>query len=111
MKGPSPEDKESMKGFPQVGYLKNYISSENIIVGDYTYYDDPEGLDRFESNVLYHFPFIGDKLLIGKFFAIAKDVVVAIVVALTGLLLGGGTTATISLGWCSRGRAAGCKKD
>ncbi|MFD2112721.1 chloramphenicol acetyltransferase, partial [Thiorhodococcus fuscus] len=63
-----------MKGFPQVGYLKNFISSENIVVGDYTYYDDPEGPARFESNVLYHFPFIGDKLLIGKFCAIAKDV-------------------------------------
>lgn len=74
MKGPSPEDKEPMKGFPQVGYLKNFITSENIIVGDYTYYDDPEGPDRFESNVLYHFPFIGDKLIIGKFCAIAKDV-------------------------------------
>lgn len=74
MKGPSPEDKEPMKGFPQVGFLKNYISSENIIVGDYTYYDDPEGPVRFEDNVLYHFPFIGDKLLIGKFCAIAKDV-------------------------------------
>lgn len=63
-----------MQGFPQVGYLKNFISSENIIVGDYTYYDDPEGPERFESNVLYHFPFIGDKLIIGKFCAIAKDV-------------------------------------
>ncbi|REL33013.1 Vat family streptogramin A O-acetyltransferase [Rhodohalobacter sp. SW132] len=74
MKGPNPNDKEPMKGFPQVGYLKNYISSENIIVGDYTYYDDPEGPERFEKNVLYHFPFIGDKLIIGKFCAIAKDV-------------------------------------
>lgn len=74
MKGPSPDDKEPMKGFPQVGYLKNFISSENIIIGDYTYYDDPEGPERFESNVLYHFPFIGDKLVIGKFCAIAKDV-------------------------------------
>ncbi len=74
MKGPNPEEKEPMKGVPQVGYLKNYISCPNIIVGDYTYYDDPEGPERFESNVLYHFPFIGDKLKIGKFCAIAKDV-------------------------------------
>ncbi len=74
MNGPDPADKEPMKGFPQVGYLKNYITSENIIVGDYTYYDDPEGPHRFESNVLYHFPFIGDKLMIGRFCAIAKDV-------------------------------------
>nr|WP_163830677.1 Vat family streptogramin A O-acetyltransferase [Spartinivicinus ruber] len=74
MKGPDPNDKEPMKGFPQVGYLKNYITSEQIIVGDYTYYDDPDGPERFEQNVLYHFPFIGDKLIIGKFCAIAKDV-------------------------------------
>lgn len=74
MHGPNPNDKAPMKGFPQVGYLKNYIRSDNIIVGDYTYYDDPEGPERFESNVLYHFPFIGDKLIIGKFCAIAKDV-------------------------------------
>lgn len=74
MKGPGPEDKEPMTGFPQVGYLKNFITSENIIVGDYTYYDDPQGPEHFEDNVLYHFPFIGDKLIIGKFCAIAKDV-------------------------------------
>ncbi len=74
MQGPNPNDKEPMKGFPQVGFLKNFISSPNILVGDYTYYDDPDGPDRFESNVLYHFPFIGDKLIIGKFCAIAKGV-------------------------------------
>jgi virginiamycin A acetyltransferase len=48
MKGPSPEDKSPMQGFPQVGFLKNFISSENIVVGDYTYYDDQEGPERFE---------------------------------------------------------------
>ncbi|MGI0118213.1 Vat family streptogramin A O-acetyltransferase [Zooshikella sp. RANM57] len=74
MVGPDPKDKEPMKGFPQVGFLKNFITRENIVVGDYTYYDDPEGPSRFENNVLYHFPFIGDKLIIGKFCAIAKDV-------------------------------------
>lgn len=74
MFGPNPNDKEPMKGFPQVGYLKNYIKGDNIIVGDYTYYDDPDGPENFESNVLYHFPFIGDKLIIGKFCAIAKGV-------------------------------------
>ena len=72
--GPNPNDKAPMKGFPQVGFLKNFITRENIIVGDYTYYDDPAGPERFESNVLYHFDFIGDKLNIGKFCAIAKDV-------------------------------------
>lgn len=74
MFGPNPNNKEPMTGYPQVGYLKNFIKSENIIVGDYTYYDDPDGPENFERNVLYHFPFIGDKLIIGKFCAIAKDV-------------------------------------
>ncbi|OPX56613.1 virginiamycin A acetyltransferase [Oceanospirillum multiglobuliferum] len=71
---PNPNNKEPMEGFPQIGYLKNYIKSPNIEVGDYTYYDDPDGPENFERNVLYHFPFIGDKLRIGKFCAIAKDV-------------------------------------
>jgi virginiamycin A acetyltransferase len=43
-------------------------------VGDYTYYDDFENPENFERNVLYHFDFIGDKLIIGKFCAIASDV-------------------------------------
>lgn len=74
MYGPDPGNKAPVLNFPQVGYLKNFITRENIIVGDYTYYDDPDGVERFERNVLYHFPFIGDKLVIGKFCAIAKDV-------------------------------------
>jgi len=63
-----------MEGFPQVCFIKNTITNPNIIVGDFTYYDDPEDSENFERNVLYHFPFIGDKLIIGKFFAIAKGV-------------------------------------
>ena len=43
-------------------------------MGDYTYYDDPDGPEHFEKNVLYHFDFIGDRLIIGKFCAIAKNV-------------------------------------
>lgn len=59
----------------RLGFLKNFIKNPNIIVGDYTYYDDPDGLDDFESkNILYHFDFIGDKLTIGKFCQIATGV-------------------------------------
>jgi virginiamycin A acetyltransferase len=61
-----------MAGFPQVCYIKNTVSNPNIVVGDYTYYDDPEDSEGFERNVLYHFDFIGDRLVIGKFCAIAK---------------------------------------
>jgi virginiamycin A acetyltransferase len=72
MNGPSPETKHPMAGFPQVCFIKNTVSNPNIVIGDYTYYDDPGDSENFERNVLYHFPFIGDKLIIGKFCAIAR---------------------------------------
>jgi virginiamycin A acetyltransferase len=72
MNGPDPANPHPMEGFPQVCYIKNTVNNPNIIVGDYTYYDDPEDAENFERNVLYHFPFIGDKLIIGKFCAIAR---------------------------------------
>jgi virginiamycin A acetyltransferase len=43
-------------------------------VGDYTYYDDFEDVANFEKNVKYHFDFVGDKLIIGKFCMIASGV-------------------------------------
>jgi virginiamycin A acetyltransferase len=72
MNGPDPANPHPMEGFPQVCYIKNTVNNPNIIVGDYTYYDDPADAENFERNVLYHFPFIGDKLIIGKFCAIAR---------------------------------------
>ncbi|MBC3952915.1 Vat family streptogramin A O-acetyltransferase [Pseudomonas folii] len=72
MNGPDPKNPHPMNGFPQVCFIKNTVSNPNIIVGDYTYYDDPEDSENFERNVLYHFPFIGDKLIIGKFCALAR---------------------------------------
>ncbi|WP_412917648.1 Vat family streptogramin A O-acetyltransferase [Halopseudomonas bauzanensis] len=72
VQGPDPDNKHPMPGFPQVCFIKNTISNPNILVGDYTYYDDPDDSEDFERNVLYHYPFIGDKLIIGKFCAIAR---------------------------------------
>jgi virginiamycin A acetyltransferase len=63
-----------MDGFPQVCFIRNTVRNPNIVVGDYSYYDDPEDSENFERNVLYHFPFIGDKLIIGKFCALARGV-------------------------------------
>ncbi|MFZ6680953.1 Vat family streptogramin A O-acetyltransferase [Undibacterium sp. Tian12W] len=74
MHGPDPKNPHPMQGFPQVCYIQNTVSNPNIIIGDYTYYDDPEDAENFERNVLYHFPFIGDKLIIGKFCALARGV-------------------------------------
>ena len=61
-----------MEGFPQICFIQNTVTNPNISIGDYTYYDDLEDSENFERNVLYHFPFIGDKLIIGKFCAIAQ---------------------------------------
>ena len=73
MYGPDPAILYPMRGFPQVVYLKNVVTRPNIEVGDYSYYDDPEGAERFEEhNVLYHFDFIGDRLIIGRFVAIGR---------------------------------------
>ena len=74
MYGANPNDKHPMKGFPQICFIKNTVTNPNIIIGDYTYYDDLEDSENFERNVLYHFPFIGDKLIIGKFCALATGV-------------------------------------
>lgn len=56
-------------------FLKNAITAPNILVGDYTYYDDAEDPTAFErKNVLFNWPEFGDKLIIGKFCAIASGV-------------------------------------
>lgn len=74
MNGPNPANKHPMEGFPRVCFIKNTVSNPNILIGDYTYYDDPEDSEDFERHVLYHFPFIGDRLIIGKFCALARGV-------------------------------------
>lgn len=72
--GPSPSTRHPIPGVTRTGFLKNFITRPNILVGDYTYYDDPLGPEQFESNVLYHFDFIGDRLVIGKYCSIAAGV-------------------------------------
>lgn len=70
--GPDPLSPYPFPEYPRIGFLKNFIRSALIEVGDYTYYDDPSGPANFErENVLYHYEFRGDKLVIGKFCAIA----------------------------------------
>lgn len=63
-----------LEHYNRLCFLKNIIVNPNIIVGDYTYYDDFESAENFEKNVKYHFDFIGDKLKIGRFCMIASDV-------------------------------------
>lgn len=56
-------------------FLKNVITAPNISVGDYTYYDHPTDPTAFErENVLFNWPEFGDRLIIGKFCALASGV-------------------------------------
>lgn len=60
----------------QTVYLKGVITNPNIIVGDYTMYNDfVSDPTQFEkNNVLYHYPINEDRLIIGKFCSIACGV-------------------------------------
>lgn len=57
----------------QTIYLNSVIKNPNIIVGDYTIYNDfvNDPVDFEKNNVLYHYPINNDKLVIGKFCSIA----------------------------------------
>lgn len=83
--GPLPSLRHPLRDAPRVGFLKNFITRPHIEVGDYTYYDDPKGPEQFEKNVLYHFDFIGDRLVIGRFCSIAAE---------TRFIMNGGNHAT-----------------
>jgi virginiamycin A acetyltransferase len=74
MNGPDKNIKFPLENIERLCFLKNIVKNPNIIVGDYTYYDDFENVENFEKNVKYHFDFVGDKLIIGKFCMIASDV-------------------------------------
>nr|WP_274705052.1 CatB-related O-acetyltransferase [Dethiosulfovibrio faecalis] len=74
MKGPDPDKVHPRKRYSQLVFLKNVVKSPNIIVGDYTYYDDIRG-DRpleFEKNVIHS---VQEKLIIGKFCSIGAEAV------------------------------------
>ena len=74
MTGPDKNTLFPLENYNRLCFLNNLVKNPNIIVGDYTYYDDFEDVANFEKNVKYHFDFINDKLIIGKFCMIASDV-------------------------------------
>ncbi|MGC6406593.1 Vat family streptogramin A O-acetyltransferase [Bisgaard Taxon 45] len=74
MRFPDKDQLFPIKHYHQLCFLKNLVRHPNIIIGDFTYYDDAENVENFEKNVKYHFDFLGDKLIIGKFCMIGSDV-------------------------------------
>lgn len=73
--GPDPNAIYPISGNSNLVFLKNFVKASNIIVGDYTYFDDPRnGPEKFEEyNVLYNYDFSKVKLILGKFCAIAAE--------------------------------------
>jgi virginiamycin A acetyltransferase len=70
--GPDPSARYPVTDQPSIVFLRNVVMNPQIEVGEYTYYhsfDNPLG---FERNVRYAFPFIGDRLVIGRFCSIAS---------------------------------------
>ena len=74
MTGPDPNKVYPNENIRQVVFIKNVVKRANILVGDYTYYDDPDGAEKFEEHVTHHYDFLGDRLVIGKFCAIARGI-------------------------------------
>jgi virginiamycin A acetyltransferase len=75
-----------MPGFPRVVFLRPLAAGRaNVEVGEFAYYDDPgDPTAFFDRNVLHHYDFIGDRLIIGRFVAIAAG---------TRIFMNGGTHA------------------
>ena len=68
---PDPNELYPLPDIPRVVQLKPLIKSPTVVVGDYTYYDDPDDATSFERrNVLYSYG--EEKLVIGKYCALAS---------------------------------------
>ncbi len=72
MLGPDPNAVHPVPEHPRIVFLKPLVTRPTISVGEYTYYDDPLDALGFEANnVTHHYDFLGDRLVIGRFCAIA----------------------------------------
>ncbi|KUP97265.1 CatB-related O-acetyltransferase [Thermobifida cellulosilytica] len=69
---PDPATVHPLPGHERVVFLKPLVTSPTVVVGEYTYYDDPDGASDFERrNVLYAYG--PERLVIGRYCAIAAD--------------------------------------
>ena len=69
-KNPDPNVIHPIPGYGNEIYVKPTITDPNVTVGDFTYIADAD----FESHVTHHYPWIGDRLIIGRFCQIAAGV-------------------------------------
>jgi len=69
-KRPDPNVIHPIAGYDEEIYVKPTVTNPNIVVGDFTYIADSD----FERHVTHHYPWIGDRLIVGKFCQIAAGV-------------------------------------
>ena len=67
---PDPNVVHPIAGYDDEIYIKPTLTNPNIVVGDFSYIADP----AFESHVTNFYPWLGDKLVIGKFCQIGHGV-------------------------------------
>jgi virginiamycin A acetyltransferase len=68
-----PDTLHPLPEHPRVVFLRPLAAGRtNVEVGPFAYYDDPDhATEFFDRNVLHHWEFMGDRLTIGAFAAIA----------------------------------------
>ncbi len=75
MIGPDKNKLYPNENIKTVCYISNLPKRSNVEIGEYTYYSDNKSSpEEFYNNIEYHYEFLGDKLIIGKFCAIAEGV-------------------------------------
>lgn len=75
MFGPDKNKLYPNENIKTVCYISNLPKKPNVDIGEYTYYsDNKKSPELFYENIQHHYEFLGDKLIIGKFCAIAEGI-------------------------------------
>lgn len=75
MIGPDKKKLYPNENIKTVCYISNLPERPNVQIGEYTYYsDNKKSPEQFYDNIEHHYEFLGDKLIIGRFCAIAEGV-------------------------------------
>lgn len=75
MIGPDKKKLYPNENIKTVCYISNLPERPNVQIGEYTYYsDNKKSPEKFYDNIEHHYEFLGDKLIIGRFCAIAEGV-------------------------------------
>lgn len=67
---PDPLRAHPVPGHDRVAFLQAVVTDPRIVVGDYTYYDDPDGPEHFQDRA-FLYGYGPERLIIGKYCALA----------------------------------------